>query len=113
MPVSSLSDDDWDTLLQRIEKGKCTPFLGTELSTGPLPAASQIATELAAKCAFPVLSGMTDQLSRVTQFMAAKLRDRMKPREAVVERSGGIPLPDFTKADDPHGAWLPCRCPSM
>ena len=37
---SSLQDADWKVLLERISKGKCTPFIGGEANMGSIPPSS-------------------------------------------------------------------------
>ena len=37
MMPNTLSEEDWEILLRRIDKGKCTPFLGAGACYGVLP----------------------------------------------------------------------------
>ena len=43
---NSLQDADRNVLLERISKGKCTPFVGGEANMGSIPPSSSIAREL-------------------------------------------------------------------
>ena len=51
---SSLQDSDWKVLLERINKGKCTPFLGGEANMGSIPPSSTIARDLATENGYPL-----------------------------------------------------------
>src|SRR6185295_19755514 len=75
-------DDDWAALLDRIQKGKCTPFLGAGVNYGILPTGATIAAEWARQHKYP-LKDVAD-LARVAQFMGIKLDDRMRPKELIV-----------------------------
>lgn len=96
-----LTEDDWKTLLERIRDQKCTPFLGAESSGSVIPSRSSIAERwAAAEPDFP-FEDLSD-LARVAQFIATK-RDRLEPREKLINEIKQIPTPDFKSADEPHG----------
>jgi len=100
-PVALLTEDDWRTLLERIHDQKCTPFLGSESSFGVMPSRSSIAERwAAAEPDYPFED--SGDLSRVAQFIAIK-RDRLEPREKILEEMEKIPTPDFKSPDEPHG----------
>ena len=96
---SSLQDADWKVLLERISKGKCTPFIGGEANMGSVPPSSTIARELAADSGYPMEN--SDNLPRVAQFIATTA-DPFRPREMIVERYENAPRPDFRAPDEPH-----------
>ena len=96
---SSLQDADWKVLLERIKRGKCTPFLGGEASMGSIPRSSTIARELAAESGYPMED--SDNLPRVAQFIATTA-DPFRPREMIVERYERAVQPDFKAQDEPH-----------
>jgi hypothetical protein len=96
---SSLQDADWKVLLERISKGKCTPFLGGEANMGSIPPSSTIARELAAEYGYPLED--SDNLPRVAQFIATTV-DPVRPREMIIERYQKAPQPDFKAQDEPH-----------
>src|SRR5437762_7161394 len=64
----SLDEGDWDNLLENIEAGSCTPFLGAGACVPLLPSASQLAKEWAEKYGYPLED--CGDLSRVAQFLA-------------------------------------------
>jgi hypothetical protein len=101
----TLTEEDWDTLLGRIEQKKCTPFLGAGVNDGILAVGSEIATTLAGihGCPFKDKSN----LARVTQVLAVE-KDAMFPKEAVLklvkEQLGAwerkVVVEDFFKSTD-------------
>lgn len=78
---SALEENDWNTLLQRIKVGKCTPFLGAGVNNGILNLGSEIAQKLAETHGCP-FEDNTD-LARVTQVLAVE-NDPMFPKEEVL-----------------------------
>jgi hypothetical protein len=96
---SSLQDTDWKVLLERIKRGKCTPFLGGEANMGSIPPSSTIARELAVESGYPMED--SDNLPHVAQFIATTA-DPFRPREMIVERYEKAPRPDFNARDEPH-----------
>jgi SIR2-like protein len=58
---------DWDSLLQRIRGGKCTPFLGAGATHGLLPGGDTIAKDWAKAEKYPLREC---DLARVSQFIA-------------------------------------------
>lgn len=77
-----LSELDWDMLLDRIQDGKCTPFLGAGVNGGILPLGSKLSETLAKKYDYP-LEECSD-LAKVTQFLAVTVDDAMFPKEKVL-----------------------------
>jgi hypothetical protein len=98
-PAGALGDIDWKILLDRIEKGNCTPFIGAEANLGNIPPRSQIASELAVEFNYPLPD--SDNLARVTQFMVAT-RDALLPREEIANRYEQADSPDFSSPDELH-----------
>ena len=74
----TLEEKDWTMLLRRIEKGKCTPFLGAGACYGSLPLGGDIARKWAADYGYPL--GDCNDLVRVAQFLAVQ-NDPMFPKE--------------------------------
>ncbi|MCB0070437.1 MAG: CHAT domain-containing protein [Caldilineaceae bacterium] len=58
----------WPFLLENINRGQCTPFLGPRVNTGLLPDQSDIAARLADKYHYPLED--RERLVRVAQFIA-------------------------------------------
>jgi hypothetical protein len=74
----SLSDSDWDRLIQRIKLGKCTPFLGAGANSNLLPQGAQIASDWATDYSFPLRD--SHDLARVALFLALT-EERALPKE--------------------------------
>ena len=87
---SGLTDDDWETLLQRIHDKECTPFIGAGACTETLPLASELAREWAAKYDYPLADATN--LARVAQFLAVE-KDPMFPKGVSGGRSAGTSRP--------------------
>jgi hypothetical protein len=106
--TTTLTDRDWETLLQRISRQKCVPFLGAGACYGVLPLGAEIAREWAERFSYPMSD--TGDLVRVSQFLAVEY-DLTYPKELVLERLGSGGPPDFRAADEPHAvlADLPLK----
>jgi hypothetical protein len=94
-----LDADTWEVLLDKVDSGKCTPFLGAGLNWGILPLGEQIASEWALKWKYPLTDGR--DLARVSQFLAIRFNDSTKPKLEAQRYLQARPLPDF-QADDPR-----------
>ncbi|MBV8275202.1 MAG: SIR2 family protein [Verrucomicrobia bacterium] len=90
---------DWNILLERIERGNCTPFVGAETNLGNIPPRSQIAKELADEFHYPLQD--SDNLARVTQFIVTT-RDERVPRDKIADRYEQTPPPDFDSTEELH-----------
>ena len=97
---NTLSDSDWTLLLQRIKRGKCTPFLGAGACYPALPLGSTLARELAEKHHYP-LDNPSD-LVRVAQYIAVQT-DSLFPKYEVLDRLEKAQPPDFNQPDETHG----------
>ena len=97
---NKLEERDWDILLNRINDGKCTPFLGAGACFGALPLGSEIAQKWAKKYDYPLNDSAN--LVRVAQFLAVQY-DPLFPKEEIVQIFKNLTPPDFTAPDEPHG----------
>lgn len=95
-----LEEEDWTLILERIDDGECTPFLGAGACYGVLPLGCDIANEWAKKHDYPLKDSCSD-LAKVTQFLAVKY-DRLYPKGRLIKQFGGLKPPDFTEFDEPH-----------
>jgi hypothetical protein len=100
-------DQDWDLLLLRIKRGKCTPFLGAGACAGTLPLGGDVATRWADRYDYP-LEDRRD-LPRVAQFVGINQEDGMFPKDLLREEFDGLGPPDFDRRGEPHAvlAGLP------
>lgn len=96
-----MREDDWDRLLYRIKQGDCTPFLGAGASAGHVKVASALAEEYATDHGYPFPD--SDDLARVTQYVAVKQRERSFVKEQFLNQYvTSASKPDFTQSDQPH-----------
>ncbi len=98
--AQTLREQDWEILLGRIQKGKCTPFLGAGAAYGALPLGSDIAQNWATEYGYPLPD--SSDLARVAQFLAVSTKDSMFPKEKILESFKDCTAPDFTAPDEPH-----------
>lgn len=96
----SLTDREWEILVQRIKSKNCTPFLGAGAAYGVLPLGADIARDWAQKYEYPLED--PSNLIAVAQFVALT-NDPMTPKEEIVrmfEANGKVP--DFSDSTEPH-----------
>jgi SIR2-like domain len=108
MPSVSLSEDDWDNLLQRIDDKECTPFIGAGASAGTVPLASELAERWARQYKFPLKE--SKNLGHVAQFLAIT-RDGMFPKRLFRGLLRETPSPDFSERREPHSALADLKLP--
>ena len=96
----SLSDQDWQVLLKRINDGKCTPFLGAGASAEYIPLARSIAEMWAQEYGYPLAD--THDLARVAEFRALQADD-IQPKEEVAALCKPTKPPDFAAPNQIHG----------
>lgn len=92
-----MTEQDWRLLLERIQDGRCTPFLGAGVNFGILPMGGQIAREWAREEGFPLST--SDDLERVAQFIAVKYDDNVAPKGRILRLLRQAPRPDFSQPD--------------
>jgi hypothetical protein len=96
----SLREETWDTLVDSILNGECTPFLGAGVAVPYLPRGAALAASLAEQFDYP-LDDVTN-LARVTQYIAShyqpsyvkrRVCERLQEaqRETDAQLIGGVP----------------------
>lgn len=90
----------WKTLLQRIRRGKVTPFIGAGASYPTLPTGTKVARSWAKEFDYPFPE--TENLTRVAQYLAVT-DDPMAPKELIIDELEGLGPPDFKDPVEPHG----------
>lgn len=99
--IATLSEGDWDSLVSRIKKGECTPFLGAGISAGVIPTGSEIAAQWAQDKRFLYPLPEKSDLIKVAQYIALTI-DPSYPKELlqdIIQKSGS---PDFDDPAEPH-----------
>jgi hypothetical protein len=99
--LNTLSDIEWQILLRRIGRGRCTPFLGAGACAGRLPLAAEVARRWAHAHGYPLVD--SDNLARVAQFVAVKLDDDVLPKEDLADLCSSAEPPDFQDPSEIHG----------
>ncbi|MFQ5848441.1 MAG: SIR2 family protein [Candidatus Methylomirabilales bacterium] len=108
--MGKLDDKAWSVLLDRIQEGKCTPFLGAGVNDGILPLGRDIAEEWAKKYSYPL--GDRSDLVRVAQFLA--VTDPLFPKTQILKLLKGrlekwltqVDLEEFLKSPEQPLALL-------
>lgn len=104
VPLDSLDDSDWNTIVSRIRTGRCTPFVGAGMSAHRLPAGAALARALADDYRYPFAD--RENLARVAQFAAVEKNDGQAVKELVADRfsdaTRSTTAASFSAADDPH-----------
>lgn len=107
-----MADIKWDLLVDRIQDGKCTPFLGAGACADILPVGGVVAQTWAQKYGYP-LDDCGD-LIKVAQYIAVT-QDPMWPKDAIIKefekrvKEGGAP--DFTNPLEPHALLADLELP--
>ena len=73
--IDTLNKDDWDELLDNINDGLCTPFIGAGACSGVLPLARDISNEWATNYNYPFED--RGDLARVSQFLSIKKSENL------------------------------------
>ena len=63
-----LNEDEWASLVESINEGRCTPFLGAGIGYPHLPLGASLARALASEYGYPL--GDVDNLPRVAQYVS-------------------------------------------
>jgi hypothetical protein len=99
-PLQTLDERDWESLLYRIKTGKCTPFLGPEVSQDFVKSDQEIAQSWAREHAYPLND--PHNMPRVAQFLTIK-RDPAFPADEVARYLALMDrAPDANNPDEPH-----------
>lgn len=106
--AGTLKEKDWDSLLPRIEEGKCTPFFGAGACFGVLPLGSDIAQNWSKKYDYPLQD--KQDLVRVAQYLAVQY-DPLFPKEKIIEEFAKVKPPDFSQPDEPHSVFADLPLP--
>ncbi len=103
LDMLDMRDSDWKRILDRIDDGRCTPFLGAGACAGIFPVGSEIAQDWAREYSYPLALEDSYNLARVAQFVSVTEDDEMRPKEKIRKYFRDVPLPDFFAPDEPHG----------
>jgi hypothetical protein len=94
-----VDEAQWLTLVERINRGRCTPFIGAGACVPTLPLGREIAERWKGDNGYPL--GDSYDLPRVAQYLAVQ-RDAMYPKERIQEELARLGPPDFDDPLEPH-----------
>src|ERR1044071_3373021 len=95
----ALTSEDWEVLLDNIETGRCTPFLGAGASVPTLPLVSQLAEQWAERFRYPLKDR---DLSKIAQYVAVTRRDGLYPKSILARWFQNKLCPDFNATNQVH-----------
>jgi SIR2-like protein len=95
-----MNEADWTRLIDQLQDGKCTPFLGAGACVGVLPTAAQLSTEWATRHKYPF--AQNEDLARVMQYAAYSMGDTVYVKERVCNDLRATHPPDYADPLEPH-----------
>lgn len=96
-----VDDRDWSRLVDQLQAGDCTPFLGAGACHGTLPSGHELSQIWATDYGYPFVDH--HDLPRVMQYAAISMRDHVTVKQQVARTLTGMSCPDFTNGAEPHG----------
>lgn len=102
--VSREGESFWDSLLESIAAGECTPFLGPGVTEGLLPTSRELARELAREHGYPL--GDDPRLPQVAQYVATWKKHNLLRKEVVRRLIAGFQRQIGQAVDDSGRAGL-------
>jgi SIR2-like protein len=110
-----MTENEWDTILEKIRIGYCTPFIGAGASRPLLPGGAEFAEELLkqeeAQSGKPCPLLDRSDLARVAQYLAVTHEDAVVPRSRIAKRIAEAGAPDFNDPNEPHALLADLRLP--
>ena len=95
------TDRDWDRLVDQIQRGDCTPFLGAGACRPTLPTGGELSRVWADRYQYPF--GDDSQLHEVMQYASIIEDDPVTVKQHVVRQLAACGAPDFADRAEPHG----------
>jgi hypothetical protein len=97
--VRFVDEADWARLIDQLNRGRCTPFLGSG-ACGTLPTGADMSRKWAAVYDYPFTDD--SDLARVMQYAAISAGDAIYLKEKICDEFGAAKLPDFDDPTEPH-----------
>ena len=95
-----LDDREWNRLVEQLQSGDCTPFLGAGASAGTLPAGSDLSKRWADRYDYPFEN--STELAEVMQYARIIEMDPVTVKQHVKEFLENRGIPDFRDQAEPH-----------
>lgn len=100
-PPASMTDRDWEFLLDRIEKDRCTPVLGPRAYEPVYEFYDALARQWAHESRYRFQG--SEDLARVAQYLAVEI-ERDEPKYQLADRfKGAVKSPDWQDQHEPYG----------
>ncbi|MFS1299405.1 SIR2 family protein [Streptosporangium longisporum] len=96
-----MGEAEWERLLDQLESGDCTPFLGSGACVGALPTGVALSREMARRWEYPFDDD--HDLPRVTQYAVMKYGDPLYVKKQVCAELKSGREPDYLHPLEPHG----------
>jgi hypothetical protein len=101
--ISGLTESDWRDLLETIDEGACTPFLGAGANSGILPLGEDLAKEWATEYKFPFPDKI--DLPQVSQYVAITKDNPLWPKQQLLrsfrKQASNLNFSDALKPESP------------
>lgn len=94
--VRTMTEEDWETLISKIKRGVCTPFIGAGVYWDRYSIRSQIALEWATRHNYPLND--SGDLASVAQFLSTKF-DSEYVQTMFITELGKVEVPKFDSTD--------------
>ena len=96
-----MQERDWDRLIDELNEGECTPFIGAGACSPTLPTAAMLCSEWADRYSYP-FEEIAD-LPRVMEYAAIAEGDHVTVKKRLCRALTEKDSPDFTDHAEPHG----------
>lgn len=104
-----MDEREWDRLVEQLQEGDCTPFLGAGASSPTLPTGGDLGRRWATKYGYPLGDG--SNLPEVMQYASVIEGDPVTIKRRVANELSSYGEPNYTDPTEPHAllAKLPLR----
>ena len=103
-----MQEQDWKFLLERIDNGECTPFIGPSVNLDLLTPRSELAKSWASEYGYP-LPGK-NRFEQVSQYLSVEKYEFFPNDQLSIELKNSL-LPDFTSRNQVHGLLADLNLP--
>jgi len=98
--VHDMGEAEWERLLDQLNSGDCTPFLGSGACVGTLPTGTALSRDMARRWDYPFADD--HDLPRVTQFAVMRYGDSVYVKRRICDELDAGGAPDFLDPLEPH-----------
>lgn len=98
--MHDMGEAEWERLLDQLNSGDCTPFLGSGACVGTLPTGTALSRDMARRWDYPFDDD--HDLPRVTQFAVMRYGDSVYVKRRICDELDAGGAPDFLDPLEPH-----------